>query len=79
MDYEELIDNLKEKFDQYCEDNKINANDTQCEQFTDMAVKRIEELMSGGLDMSEAYEWYGDEINDDLSFILDWESDGEKE
>lgn len=79
MDYEELMDNLKERFDQYCDDNKIDANDTQYEQFTDMATKRIEELMSGGLDMSEAYEWYMDEINDDLSFILDWESDGEKE
>ena len=75
MDYEGLNDNLKERFDQYCTDNSIEATDSDFEVFMDMANNRIKDIMSGGLDMEEAYEWYLDEINDDLSFVLVWEGD----
>lgn len=75
MDYEGLDDKLKERFDQYCTDNSIEATDSDFEVFMDMAKNRIKDIMSGGLDMEEAYEWYLDEINDDLSFVLVWEGD----
>lgn len=77
MDYEELKDNLKEAFDRYCEDYDIEPTDAQYEQFIDIATTRIEEIMSANINMAEAFEWYKEEINDDLSFVLKWESEGD--
>ena len=72
MDYEDLIDSLQNEFDAYCDYNEIDdATDTHYERFIDMAEKRIEDMMTGGLDMKEAYDRYREEeMTADLEFIL---------
>lgn len=71
MDEEDLRDNLQEKFNQYCVDNGIEyGTDSEYDIFEEMAFRRIEEIMTGGLDMQEAYEYYLEEMDADLEFVI---------
>ena len=70
MDYEELTDELNDAFVRWCDDNRCTYTKEQSERFTEMAEQRIEEIMTGGLDMDEAYEMYQEEINDDIEYLM---------
>lgn len=70
MDEEDLRDNLQEKFNQYCVDNDIEGTDSEYDLFEEMAFRRIEEIMTGGMDMQEAYDYYLEEMDADLEFVL---------
>lgn len=74
MDYGSLMDNLQNRFDEYVDDNGIEHNDntmSKNDEFLSMAKERIEEMLTGGLDMQEAYDMYAEsELVDDLKFVF---------
>lgn len=70
MDYESLMENLMNKFGEWCNDNGCAYTESQVDRFAKMSEERIEEIMTGGCDLDEAYEMYLEEVNDDIEYIM---------
>lgn len=69
MDYEGLEDELKVRYRTYCDDRGMPYVDEDEEFFIKTAIISIENIMTGGFDVKEAYELYLEQIQDDLDYI----------
>lgn len=70
MDYEDLEDELKARYRMYCDDRGVPYVDEDEEFFVKTAIASIENIMTGGFDVKEAYELYLEEIEDDLDYVV---------
>lgn len=70
MDYEDLEQSLKDRYRVYCIDRNIPRVDEDEEFFIKVAITSIENIMTGGFDVKEAYELYLEQIEDDLDYVV---------
>ena len=70
MDYGTMMENLMDRFGEWCNDNGLTYTESQVNRFAIRSEERIEEIMTGGCDMDEAYEMYLEELNDEIRYIM---------